>query len=120
MLLDDVTKKDVFQLCLDSRTSVLSQLLEKPTTTKDVKSLTEQFKEMIHLIRSTIFHVGLVFIRTGDNLSLFESYLHQLQQGFSVQEDNLQTPSSAMSPCDSKVSLTRLYSPSANIHLLPE
>jgi len=117
MLLDDVTKKDVFQLCLDGRTSVLLQLLEK-STTKDVKSLTEQFKEMIHIIRSTVFHVGLVFIRTGDELSLFESYLHQLQQGFSVNEDNIQTPSSGMSPCDSKVSLTRLYSPSTNIHLL--
>ncbi len=117
MLLDDVTKKDVFQLCLDRRTSVLLQLLEK-STTKDVKSLTEQFKEMIHIIRSTVFHVGLVFIRTGDELSLFESYLHQLQQGFSVQEDNLQTPPLVMSSRDSKVSLTRLYSPSSNIHLL--
>ncbi|GES99501.1 conserved oligomeric Golgi complex subunit 1-like [Rhizophagus clarus] len=117
MLLDDVTKKDVFQLCLDGRTSVLSQLLEK-SVTKDVKSLTEQFKEIIHIIRSTVFHVGLVFIRTGDDLSLFESYLHQLQQGFSVNEDNLQTPSSVLSPCDSKASLTQLYSSSANIHLL--
>ncbi|CAB4377678.1 unnamed protein product [Rhizophagus irregularis] len=117
MLLDDVTKKDVFQLCLDGRTSVLSQLLEK-SITKDVKSLTEQFKEMIHIIRSSVFHIGLVFIRTGDDLSLLESYLHQLQQGFSVNEDNLHTPSSVMSPCDSKVSLTRLYSSSANIHLL--
>ena len=113
-----MTKKDVFQLCLDRRNSVLLQLLERSTTIKDVKSLTEQFKEMIHIIRSTIFHVGLVFIRTGDDLSLFESYLHQLQQGFSVHEDNLQTPTSAISPCDSKVSLTRLYSPLANIHLL--
>ncbi|CAG8557294.1 7524_t:CDS:10, partial [Funneliformis caledonium] len=117
MLLDDVTKKDVFQSCLDRRTSVLLQLLEK-STTKDVKFLTEQFKDMIHIIRSTVFHVGLVFIRTGDELSLFESYLNQLQQGFSVQEDNLQTPSSLISPRDSKVSLTRLYSPTANIHLL--
>ncbi|CAI2165489.1 7688_t:CDS:10 [Funneliformis geosporum] len=117
MLLDDVTKKDVFQSCLDRRTSVLLQLLEK-STTKDVKFLTEQFKDMIHIIRSTVFHVGLVFIRTGDDLSLFESYLHQLQQGFSVQEDNLQTPSTLISPRESKVSLTRLYSPTANIHLL--
>lgn len=118
MLLDDLTKKDVFRMCLELRTSVLIQLLEKANNNSDIKLLTEKFREMIHLIRSIVYHVGMVFIKIGDDeRSLFEFYLYQLQQGFTVQEDH---PSMMMSPSprDSKVSLTRLYSPSTNIHLL--
>ncbi|CAG8458901.1 849_t:CDS:10 [Diversispora eburnea] len=121
MLLDDLTKRDVFQICLESRTLVLTKLLEK-SINSDIKLLTEKFKEMINLIRSIIYHVGMVFMKIGDNnddgeRSLIEFYLYQLQQGFTVhQEDH---PSIIMSsPRDSKVSLTRLYSPSNNIHLL--
>ncbi|CAG8481680.1 12237_t:CDS:2 [Racocetra fulgida] len=117
MLLDDVTKKDVFRKCLDMRTSALIQILEK-SETKDTKSMVEQFKEMIRLIRGTVYHVGSVFISVDNEQSLFESCLHQLQQGFTVYEDSAQPSPALVSPRDSKASLTRLYSPSTNIHLL--
>ncbi|CAG8494239.1 12761_t:CDS:10, partial [Dentiscutata heterogama] len=117
MLLDDVTKKDVFRKCLDMRTSALIQILEK-SEAKDIKSMVEQFKEMIRLIRGTVYHVGSVFISAENEQSLFESYLHQLQQGFTVYEDFAQPSPALVSPRDSKASLTRLYSPSTNIHLL--
>ncbi|CAG8760201.1 9406_t:CDS:2, partial [Racocetra persica] len=117
MLLDDVTKKDVFRKCLDMRTSALIQILEK-SETKDTKSMVEQFKEMIRLIRGTVYHVGSVFISADNEQSLFESCLHQLQQGFTVYEDSAQPSPALVSPRDSKASLTRLYSPSTNIHLL--
>ncbi|CAG8749565.1 27626_t:CDS:10, partial [Dentiscutata erythropus] len=117
MLLDDVTKKDVFRKCLDMRTSALIQILEK-SEAKDTKSMVEQFKEMIRLIRGTVYHVGSVFISADNEQSLFESYLHQLQQGFTIYEDSAQPSPALMSPRDSKASLTRLYSPSTNIHLL--
>ncbi|CAG8512875.1 3968_t:CDS:10 [Gigaspora rosea] len=117
MLLDDVTKKDVFRKCLDMRTSALIQILEK-SEAKDTKSMVEQFREMIRLIRGTVYHVGSVFISAVNEQSLYESYLHQLQQGFTVYEDSAQPSPVLMSPRDSKASLTRLYSPSTNIHLL--
>ncbi|KAF0488714.1 Conserved oligomeric golgi complex subunit 1 [Gigaspora margarita] len=117
MLLDDVTKKDVFRKCLDMRTSALIQILKK-SEAKDTKSMVDQFREMIRLIRGTVYHVGSVFISAVNEQSLFESYLHQLQQGFTVYEDSAQPSPVLMSPRDSKASLTRLYSPSTNIHLL--
>ncbi|CAG8557339.1 8682_t:CDS:10 [Paraglomus brasilianum] len=114
MLLDDVTMKDVFRMFLDMRTSALSQFLEN----KDNQPLTECLKDVISLVRSTVVQVGLVFNNVGNEKSLFEIYLKQLQQGFTIHTDNLKSPYSAMSPRESKTSLTRLYSASTNIHLL--
>ncbi|CAG8451705.1 3524_t:CDS:10, partial [Ambispora leptoticha] len=116
MLLDDVTMKDVFRIFLEMRKSSLLQILNK--SEKDSLSLLERLRDMIRIVRATIFQIGLVFMRTGNEKSLFESYLHQLQQGFTIQEDNIQSAVTVMSPRESKSSLTRLYSPSTNIHLL--
>nr|CAG8499016.1 2887_t:CDS:10 [Entrophospora candida] len=120
MLLDDITKKDVFHMFLDRRTFVLMEILEN-SSTKNLKVLVQQFKEMINVIKNTVYSIGMVFIQNNyDDKSLFESYLEQLQKGFTIYNESttIQSPVSMVSPRDSKMSLTRLYSPSTNIHLL--
>ncbi|CAG8438754.1 10636_t:CDS:10 [Acaulospora colombiana] len=117
MLLDDVTMRDVFRMCIDTRTMSLLQLLQT-FGNNDTRSLTKKFKEMIGIVRSTVYHVGMIFMRAGEEMSVLESYLHQIQQGFTVHEDTIITSPSMMSSRDPKASLTRLYSPSTNIHLL--
>ncbi|KAG9298438.1 hypothetical protein G9A89_008702 [Geosiphon pyriformis] len=117
MLLDDVTMKDVFKIYLETRTSLLLHSFQIALSNEKL-TIVDRIKEMVQIVHATIFQAGLVFIRAGQDRSLFESYLYQLQQGFTIQEDTNPKSVALMSSRESRSSLTRLYSPSTNIHLL--
>src|SRR4051812_47793317 len=100
MLLDDVTKKDVFHMFLDRRTFVLIEILEN-SSTKNLKVLVQQFKDMINIIKTTVHSVGKIFIPNNhEDKSLFEFFLEQLQKGFTIHNESftIQSPVSMVSP----------------------
>ncbi|KAL1918755.1 uncharacterized protein VTP21DRAFT_2777 [Calcarisporiella thermophila] len=122
MLLDNYTMKDTVKLLLEMRTSALADFFDKPFATNNpADTPASRLASMVRLFKATVSQVTRICIQPmlGESESqlMFDAYLQQLRVGFTMNEEldlspiqNRDYKSISMIP--------RLYSPTANVHLL--
>lgn len=126
IMLDNVTVMDVFETYLENRIKALESLLEAARSSTSAE-IAESLEEIVEYLDETLQHVVEVFIRPyspASDSTIIESYIIQLQQGFTIQEESTGIGSAAPlssaggSGDTSKSTMMRLYSTVTNVNLL--
>ncbi|KAI8089485.1 uncharacterized protein BX664DRAFT_333130 [Halteromyces radiatus] len=143
MLMDGMTMKTTIETLLDMRKRVISDLIQQSIKEKSDfadQKLSRQLREIALLIRRTLVHIHDIYLPfSTSHQSLLSDYVEQMQTTFTIpnyssnsnnhnnsneisqqQQPDLSTSSNSIKATSSTSSLaiTRLFSPSANAHLL--
>lgn len=108
IFLNELSYHDALEKLLDMRKKVIQDLLSKRMTETPTQSIARQLKEILAVFKHTFTHVDSVFFSTkSDDTTLIETYAKHFQKTFSTPSQ-----SATQSP------ITRLFSPSSNVHLI--
>lgn len=116
MLLDSLSFKDTVEQFLQIRFSLIRDVIDSHTKGTDSTNnrITHQLKEATSVIKRTLQHIYEVFfLKEGHKTTLIESYVTTFQKTFLIPSQNShgnETPSQS--------AITRLFSPSSNVHLI--
>lgn len=108
IFLNELSYHDALEKLLEMRKKVIQDLLSKRMTETPTQSIARQLKEILAVFKHTFTHVDSVFFSTkSDDTTLIETYAKHFQKTFSTPSQ-----SATQSP------ITRLFSPSSNVHLI--
>ncbi|CAO3621888.1 unnamed protein product [Mucor fragilis] len=117
MLLDDQTYTQSISKLLEMRSNVIRDILQHYTKTTDSANhrITHQLREVSLIIKRTLMQVFDIFVSKegGHQQTLIESYVESFLRTFRIPSKlshGNETPS--------QPAITRLFSPSSNVHLI--
>lgn len=117
MLLDDQSYKQAIEKLLEMRSNVIRDILQHYTKTTDSANhrITHQFREVSLIIKRTLIQVFDIFVSKegGHQRTLIESYVDSFLKTFLIP-----SKSSHGNETPSQPAITRLFSPSSNVHLI--
>ncbi|KAI8067633.1 uncharacterized protein B0P05DRAFT_552326 [Gilbertella persicaria] len=108
MLLDNMSYQDTLQKMLDMRLNVIREIIQQHKTHR----LSHQLKEITTVFKRTLIQTFSIFVPT-QHTSLIESFVASFQQTFLIP-----SKSSHGNETPSQPAITRLFSPSSNVHLM--
>jgi hypothetical protein len=113
MLLDDLTYQGVLDTLLEMRFNVIQDVLHHYTKSTDTMQhrISHQLREITLIIQRTLNQAHTIF--AGSPNSLIEIYVDSFQSTFLIP-----SKSSHGNETPSQPAITRLFSPSANVHLI--
>ncbi|KAK4518497.1 RNA export factor gle2 [Mucor velutinosus] len=117
MLLDDQTYAESINKLLEMRSNVIRDILQQYTKTTDSANhrITHQLREVSLIIKRTLVQVFDIFVSKegGHQQTLIESYIESFLKTFLIP-----SKSSHGNETPSQPAITRLFSPSSNVHLI--
>lgn len=116
MLLDDLSYKNSVEKILEMRTSVIKDVIHNYNKTTDSANhrVTHQLREVTSTIKRTLQQIfDIFYCKSNQNLTLIESYVAAFQKTFLIPSN-----SSHGNETPSQSAITRLFSPSSNVHLI--
>jgi hypothetical protein len=116
MLLDDLSYKDSIDRILEMRTNVIRDVIHKYNKTAGSANhrVTHQLREVTSIIKRTLQQMFDIFYsKENHNSTLIESYVVAFQKTFLIPSN-----SSHGNETPSQSAITRLFSPSSNVHLI--
>lgn len=117
MLLDDQSYAQSVDKLLEMRSNVIRDILQHYTKTTDSANhrITHQLREVSLIIKRTLMQVFDIFVSKegGHQKTLLESYVDSFLKTFLIP-----SKSSHGNETPSQPAITRLFSPSSNVHLI--
>ncbi|KAL7329075.1 hypothetical protein PS15p_207240 [Mucor circinelloides] len=117
MLLDDQSYAQSVDKLLEMRSNVIRDILQHYTKTTDSANhrITHQLREVSLIIKRTLMQVFDIFVSKegGHQKTLIESYVDSFLKTFLIP-----SKSSHGNETPSQPAITRLFSPSSNVHLI--
>jgi hypothetical protein len=117
MLLDNMSYKDTLEKMLEMRTNVIHEIIQHNAKASEtqIQRTTHQLREIILIIKRTITQAYDVFYSKDQNhkQTLIESFVENFQKTFLIPSKlshGNETPS--------QPAITRVFSPSSNVHLI--
>jgi hypothetical protein len=113
MLLDDLSYQDVLDILLEMRFNVIQDVLHHYTKSTDTMQhrISHQLREITLIIQRTLAQALAIFDSSPN--SLIETFVDSFQSTFLIP-----SKSSHGNETPSQPAITRLFSPSANVHLI--
>lgn len=116
MLLDDLSYPDAMNKILEMRYNVMTDVIQNYKKSTDVPNhrLAHQLREVTLTMKRTLKHIYDIFqVKGDDNATLIEGYVSAFTKTFLIPSN-----SSHGNETPSQSAITRLFSPSSNVHLI--
>lgn len=115
MLLDELSFKDSVEKLLEMRSNVIRDVIHTYNKSADKHRVTHQLREITLIIKRTLQQICDIFYSKegGHHATLIESYVASFKKTFLIP-----SKSSHGNETPSQSAITRLFSPSSNVHLI--